>query len=304
MSLRAELLRLGLRWSKRRASAVPDIGALRERLEAVKRWIPNPPTGTTVTRHDAGGVKAVRVATGGSFAGRHILYLHGGAYNFGAPSYYRDFIWRVAAASCARVLCIAYRLAPEHPFPAAVDDAVAAYRWLLAERAAPQQTAMMGDSAGGGLVFATLLRLRDAGMPLPRAAIALSPWTDLAMTGQSLRINAGADPALKTEHTAWFARSYLAGADPRHPYASPLYGDLAGLPPSLIQVGSDEILRDDAERMADRLRAAGCRVELEVWPRMPHSWQLFARVVPEGRRAIARVGAFVQGELMSDRESG
>ena len=117
------------------------------------------------------------------------------------------------------------------------------------------------------------------------------------MTGESLRCNAGADPGLRTEHTACFARSYLAGADPRNPYASPLYGDPAGLPPSLIQVGSDEILRDDSRRMADRLRAAGCRVELEIWPRMPHSWQLFARVLPEGRRAIERVGIFVREEL-------
>jgi acetyl esterase/lipase len=297
MSVRAEILRLSLRWSKRRAPAVPDIVALRERLDAVKRWVPNPPAGTTATRLDAGGVKAVRVTTGASLDGRHILYFHGGAYNFGAPSLYRDFIWRVASASGARVLCISYRLAPEHPFPAAVDDAVAAYRWLLAEGAAARRTALMGDSAGGGLVFATLLRLRDAGLPLPRAAVALSPWTDLAMTGESLRANAGADPALRSEHTACFARSYLAGADPRSPYASPLYGDPAGLPPSLIQVGSDEILRDDSARMADRLRAAGCRVELEIWPRMPHSWQLFARVLPEGRRAIERVGAFLREEL-------
>ena len=272
MSLRAELLRLGLRWSKRRAEAAPDIELTRKRLEAVKRFIPGPPAGTDVTRLDVGGVRAVRVASRRSLRDRHVLYLHGGAYNYGSPSLYRDFIWRIAATASACVLCIDYRLAPEHPFPAAVDDAVGAYRWLLAAGAAPRRIAVMGDSAGGGLAFAALLRLRDEGTPLPGAAVALSPWTDLAMTGESLRTNAAADPMLKAEHTAGLARAYLAGVDPRHPYASPLYGYPAGLPPSLIQVGSDEILRDDAVRMADKLRAAGCRVEIEIWPRMPHVW--------------------------------
>jgi acetyl esterase/lipase len=167
----------------------------------------------------------------------------------------------------------------------------------VTDGAAPRRTAIMGDSAGGGLALAMLLRLRDEGLPLPAAAVALSPWTDLALTGDSIRSNAAADPLLKSERTASFARHYLAGADPRHPYASPLYGDPAGLPPILIQVGSDEILRDDSVRMADKLRAAGSPVELEIWPRMPHVWQLFARVLPEGRRAIARIGAFVQREM-------
>jgi acetyl esterase/lipase len=156
---------------------------------------------------------------------------------------------------------------------------------------------IMGDSSGGGLALATLMRLRDEGLPLPAAAVALSPWTDLALTGDSVRGNAGADLLLRFERAASFALHYLAGADPRHPYASPLYGDPAGLPPILIQVGGDEMLRDDSVRMADRLRAAGSPVEIEIWPRMPHVWQLFARVLPEGRRAIARIGAFVQREM-------
>jgi epsilon-lactone hydrolase len=297
MSLRAELLRLGLRWFKRRAKSVPDVGEVRARLEAVKRIIPDPPKGTVATRLAAGGVKAVRVSTPRSLADRHILYLHGGAYIYGSPSHYRDLIWRIATAASATVLCIDYRLAPEHPFPAALDDAVAAYRWLLGEGAAPSRTAIMGDSAGGGLVLATLLKLRDDGVPLPGAAVALSPWTDLALTGASLTTNAAADPMLKAEQAPTLAAHYLGGTDPRNPYASPLYGDPAGLPPTLIQVGSDEILRDDAVRMADKMRAAGCRVELEVWPRMPHVWQMFARIVPESQRAVARIGAFLQREL-------
>ena len=172
------------------------------------------------------------------------------------------------------MLCIDYRLAPEHPFPAALDDAISAYRWLLADGAAPARTAVMGDSAGGGLVLATLLRLRDEGLPLPGAAVVMSPWTDLALTGASLRTNAAAAPMLKAEQAPTLASYYLGGADPRNPYASPLYGDPAGLPPTLIQVGSDEILRDDAVRMADKMRASGCRVEIVVWPRMPHVWQM------------------------------
>jgi acetyl esterase/lipase len=297
MSLRAELLRLGVRWFFKRRSEPDDIGATRQRLEPIKRFIPGPPQGTVVTRHDVGGLRSVRVASGQSRSDRHILYLHGGGYVFGACSYYRDFIWRISAATAGRVLCIDYRLAPEHPFPAALDDAVSAYRWLLAEGAAPAQLAVMGDSAGGGLALATLLRLRDEAVPLPAAAVGLSPWTDLALTGESMRINAKTDPTLTFGDTAVFARHYLAGADPRNPYASPLYADPRGLPPVLIQVGSDEILRDDAVRMADKLKAAGCSVEIEIWPRMPHAWHLYARIIPEGKRAVERIGAFVRRQM-------
>ena len=299
MSLRAELLRLGLRLVKGRATPEPKIEAIRQRLERIKPFIPGPPKGTITARLDAGGVRSVRVAALASHPDRHILYLHGGGYAYGSPSHYRDFLWRIAAATSARVLCIGYRLAPEHPFPAALEDATRAYRWLLREGAAPSRVAVMGDSAGGGLVFATLLRLRDESVALPAAAVAFSPWTDLALTGESFRINADVDPMLSAPQATAFARLYLAGADPKNPYASPLYGDVAGLPPALIQVGSDEILRDDAVRLADKLRIAGCSVEIEIWPRMPHVWQLFARLVPEARRAVERAGAFVQRHMVS-----
>jgi acetyl esterase/lipase len=197
------------------------------------------------------------------------------------------------------VLAIDYRLAPEHPFPAALDDALSAYRWLLDGGAAPDKILVMGDSAGGGLTLAALLKLRDDSLPLPAAAVALSPWTDLALTGASLKLNARSDPMLNVEHLPMLAQEYLAGADPRLPYISPLYGDLAGLPPVLLQVGGDEILRDDAVRMHERLRDAGCQSELEVWPRMPHVWHAFAPVLPEARRAIASIGAFARRHLAS-----
>jgi len=297
MSIRAELLRLGLRGLFKGSDPDPNIAVIRQRMDTLKFFIPNPAKGTKAIRLAAGGVPAVHVATPRSRHDCCILYLHGGAYVYGSPSHYRDFIWRIAAATAASVLCIDYRLAPEYPFPAAVDDAVSAYRWLLAEGTSPRRMAIMGDSAGGGLTFGTLLKLRDERIPLPAAAVALSPWTDLALTGETFQRNARADPMLNPDQARVFADCYLAGADPRHPYASPLYGNPEGLPPSLIQVGADEILRDDAERIADRLRAAGCAVELEIWPRMPHVWQFFARFVPEGRQAIERIGDFVQERL-------
>ncbi len=294
MSLRAELVRLGTRWFLKPGGRRGTIAQARARLAAAQVLIPSPPAGAATQTVDAGGVGADRIVMPGSDRNRHVLYLHGGAYAVGSPSCYRHLTWRIAASARACVLAIDYRLAPEHPFPAALDDAVAAYRWLLAEGAAPRKLAIMGDSAGGGLTLAVLLKLRDDGLPLPAAAVALSPWTDLAATGASLARNARADPMLVAEMVPWLARHYLAGADPRNPYASPLYGDPAGLPPTLFHVGSDEILHDDAVRMADKMRAAGCSVELEVWRRMPHVWHLFAPVMPEAHRAIARIGAFVR----------
>ena len=298
MSIAAHILRAGLRcFVSRGLEPEPQIDLLRRRMKAVLWVTPLPPRGTQAVRLDANGVKAVRIATPQSLDERCILYLHGGGYVMCSPPHYRDFIWRIARAAAARVVCPYYRLAPEHPFPAALDDAVTAYSWLLAQGSDPRRLAIMGDSAGGGLALATLLRLRDEGLALPAAAVALSPWTDLALTGDSMRGNASADLTMRYGRAASFARHYLGGADPRHPYASPLYGNAAGLPPTLIQVGSDEILRDDAVRMAEKLRAAGSPVEIEVWPRMHHVWQLYARVLPEGRHAIRRIGAFIETQM-------
>jgi epsilon-lactone hydrolase len=187
----------------------------------------------------------------------------------------------------ARVLCIDYRLAPEHPFPAAIEDVTDAYRWLISECAEPRHVAFVGESSGGGLALASMMRLRDEGSPLPAAAVVVSPWTDLALTGQSLTDYGSSDPMVPVELMPKAVELYLAGTDPRSPCVSPLYGDPAGLPPTLILVASDEALRDDAVRMAERLRVAGCDVELELWPRMFHVWPMFARILPEARAAIA-----------------
>jgi acetyl esterase/lipase len=298
LSLRAELVRLGLRWFvKRRGPALTAIDAMRQQSAKLARLVPLPPRGTEVRRLELDGIKAVTVTTPETSGGRHVLYLHGGGHVSGSPGLYRDFIWRIASATHSRVTILRHRLAPEHPFPAALDDAVSAYRALLAEGVDPRQMAMMGDSAGGGLVLGTLLKLRDQGIALPAAAVALSPWTDLALTGQSLRFNADLDPMIRTEEAPALVSHYLAGADPRTPYASPLYGDHTGLPPTLIQVGSEEVLLDDSVRMAERMRAAGCEVELQVWPRLPHVWQVWARLMPEAREAIAHIGTFVRGRM-------
>jgi monoterpene epsilon-lactone hydrolase len=292
MSLRAELVRLGLRWllQGNGVAALP-IDRVRERIARFERWVPRPPADTETCQGQLGGVPAVRIATKTSRPERNILFLHGGGYVSGSPELYRHITWRIAAAAQARLTAIDYRLAPEHPFPAALDDALAAWLALLAEGADPRRAVVMGDSAGGGLALALGLRLRDEGVPSPAAIVALSPWTDLALTGESVKRSA--DPMQSADIAARFATLYLNGADPRNPYASPLYGDAAGLPPSLIQVGGDEMLLDDSVRMAERLRSAGCEVALEIWPRMPHVWHTFASVMPEARRAIARVGTFV-----------
>jgi acetyl esterase/lipase len=297
MSRRAELLRLGLRLlKKRQESRQVTIATVRRRLKRIERIVPRAPKGTQTTAVDAGGVNAVRIAVRQARSDRCVLYFHGGGYAFGTAALCRDFTWRIGAAARACVLYFDYRLAPEHPFPAAVEDAATVYRWL-AGRFDPRRIAFMGESAGGGLALATLYKLRDEGLALPGAMVAVSPWTDLALTGPSLKSNAAADPMLDVTHLPALADGYLAGADPRHHYASPLYGDPSGLPPTLIHVGSDEILRDDGVRMAEKLRSAGCEVEIEVWPRMPHAWHLYARILPEARHAMERIGAFLQQRL-------
>jgi epsilon-lactone hydrolase len=298
MSLTAEIVRVGAR-SLLKARGRPDetVAQKRQRLAIAGRLLAPTPAAAFTFTVDAGGVAAERIIPHAAPYDRHLLYLHGGGFIAGSPSVYRHLAWRIALAAGAQVLAPDYRLAPEYPFPAALDDALAAYLWLLGEGIEPQQIALVGDSAGGGLAFSLLLRLRDERRPLPAAVAALSPWTDLALTGASLRYNAKADPMLDVGELPRVARSYLAGADPRHPWASPIYGDLAGLPPALIQVGSDEILHDDAARLAERLDAAGTAPKFEIWPRMPHVWHLFAPMLPEARRAIAHIGSFLRERL-------
>jgi epsilon-lactone hydrolase len=293
MSLRAELLRLGIRMLLKRRSGPVNVERWRQEMRAIERFVPHPPARTLATEVEAGRSAFHQVATDASQPDRNVLYLHGGGYVSGSPVYYRHFLWRIADALRARVWALRYRLAPEHAFPAPLQDAAEGYHWLAANTPDIRQLFVMGDSAGGGLALCLLLKLRDEGKALPAAAVALSPWTDLALTGASLEANAKADPMMNVDDLPEVAKLYLAGADPRSPYASPLYGDPAGLPPVLIQVGSDEILRDDAVRMVEKLRSSNARSELQIWHRMPHTWQLFAPVLPEARQAIAQIGEFI-----------
>jgi monoterpene epsilon-lactone hydrolase len=245
----------------------------------------------------AGGVKSEWVTAPGADAGRAVLYLHGGGYVIGSINTHRDLASRISRAAKARVLLIDYRLAPEHPFPAAVEDSVAAYRWMLAQGLKPNRIAVAGDSAGGGLAVAALVAIRDAKLPIPGAGVCLSPWVDMEGIGKSMESKAAIDPVVQREGLLGMAAAYLGGQNPRSPLAAPLYADLKGLPPLLIQVGEAETLLDDSTRLADRAKAAGVSAKLEVWPEMIHVWQMFASFLPEGQQAVDGIGSFLKEHI-------
>jgi epsilon-lactone hydrolase len=246
---------------------------------------------------NAGGVPAEWISAPNASADRAVLYLHGGGYVIGSINTHRDLMARISRASGFRVLGIDYRLAPEHPFPAAVEDAVAAYRWLLAQGLQPSRIAVAGDSAGGGLTVATLVAIRDAKLAVPGAGVCLSPWVDLEGIGESMTSKASVDPVVQKDGLVGMAGAYLAGKDPRTPLAAPLYADLKGLPPLLIQVGESETLLDDSNRLADRAKAAGVKVTLEPWQEMIHVWHLFAPFLPEGQEAIDGIGKYLRATV-------
>ena len=243
---------------------------------------------------DVDGVPGEWVAASNADPERIVYCLHGGGYTIGSIKSHREMVSRISRATAARALLVEYRLAPEHRFPAAVEDALTGYRWLISNGADPAHTVIAGDSAGGGLTVATLVALRDAGNPLPAAAVCLSPWVDMECLGESMRTKADVDPWVQYEPLVKQAEMYLAGADPHHPLAAPLYADLSGLPPLLIQVGTSETLLDDSTRLAERATAAGVDVTLDVWDEMIHVFQLFATMLPEGQQAIDRIGEFVR----------
>lgn len=242
----------------------------------------------------ADGVDGEWITAPGANRDRIVLYFHGGGYVVGSVNTHRDLMGRISRAAQARVFGLNYRLAPEHPFPAAVEDAFRAYSYLLQQGFRPATIAVAGDSAGGGLTFSSLVAARDAGIALPAAAVSLSPWVDLEGQGRSMTTFATIDPMASHDGVRILARMYLGGKDPRTPLAAPLYADLTGLPPTLIQVGDAEALLDDAKRIADRATIAGVTVELEVWPGMSHVWQRFANFLPAGQQALERVGEFIR----------
>lgn len=242
----------------------------------------------------ANGVPGEWVIPAGAGSERVILYLHGGAYNAGSTRSHRALAANIAYASRARALTIDYRLAPEHPYPAALTDAFSAYQWLLESGIRPEQLVATGDSAGGGLTIALLVALRERGIPMPAAAVVLSPWTDLTDSGESWQENVKADYMINGPKLKEAARLYLKDVSPRTPLASPVYANLHGLPPLLIQVGSEEVLLSDSMRLAENARLSGVDVTLDVWEGMQHVWQFAASLVPEARQAIEKIGEFIR----------
>lgn len=273
-----------------------DPAQMRAGMEAMTGMLP-PPEGISFEAVDANGVPAEWTQVEGAPVTTHLLYLHGGGYVIGSPRTHRNLVGRLVRASGARALSVDYRLAPEHAFPAAVEDAVSAWRWLLDQGAAPERSAIGGDSAGGGLTAATLLALRDRGLPLPGVALLLSPWVDLEGTGESMTARADQDPMVQKDGLLQMAAFYLNGQDARAPLASPLHADLAGLPPLVIQVGTAETLYDDATRFAEKAKAAGVEVALEPWEDMIHVFQAFAGMLPEADEAIARLAEHLRKHL-------
>ena len=242
----------------------------------------------------AGGVSAEWVTTPGVSEDRVVMYLHGGGYMIGSMRTHRSPLAYLSRVSDSRVLGLNYRLAPEHPFPAAVEDSVAGYRWLLSQGVSPKRIVIGGDSCGGGLTIATLVALKYFGDPLPAGGISHSGWTDLAHTGESFVTKAEADPLLDKDMLEGMAAAYLGDRPRTTPLASPFYADLSGLPPLLVQVGTAEVLLDDSLRLAEKAKGAGVDVTLEVWDDMPHVWQAFASFLPEGRQALESCGEFIK----------
>jgi epsilon-lactone hydrolase len=249
-------------------------------------------------RVSAGGVDGEWISPADAPEDKAILYFHGGGFRVGSVASHRDLIAQIALTSGCRVLAINYRLAPEHRFPAALDDALAAYSWMLDRALKSGNVAFAGDSAGGNLVLAAMLVLRERRLPLPVSAVLMSPWTDLAATGVSYVSRAEADPIHQRPMILALAKHYLGGqGDPCDPLVSPLYADLAGLPPLLIQVGDRETALDDSVMLAEKARAAGVEVNLEVWDRMIHVFQMFGAELPEAHRAIASIAGFLDRHL-------
>jgi monoterpene epsilon-lactone hydrolase len=296
-SFRSQIIQRIMRDTRDALLSNEPIEVRRRRFDAAARRAVRVQRCITVGAVSAHGVPADWIEPDEVETGRAILYLHGGAYTIGSPTTHRGLAGRIACAGRARVLLINYRLAPEHAFPAALDDALASYQWLIEKGFAPEHLAIGGDSAGGGLTLATALALRDRQEKLPAALFLISPWTDLTFSGDSIRTRADRDPLLKINGEDWLVGAYTGNQSATHPYISPLFADHHGLPPTFIQVGSEEILYDDSSRLEAKLNAAGVKNQFEVWDGMWHVFQGFAPYVPEAQTAIDRIGAFLNSHL-------
>lgn len=298
-SLRGIFWRELFRYQISHAPPSKSIAEMRHNLDRMGRQV-KPPKTVGIERTWVEGLQADWLTpTAPMAADARLLYLHGGGYICGSFASHRGLVGNLAQACGLPTLMPEYRLAPEYPFPAALEDSLRVYRHLLADGCPPHRLVLGGESAGGGLVIATLLALKDEDLPLPAAAFALSPWTDLAATGESLRTRARQDPWFEPEGVSVVATHYLGDSSPTHPLISPLYGEMSGLPPLLIHVGDYEILRDDSVRLAEKARAAGVDVTLRVWEGMWHVFQTLAARVPEARQSVDEVGAWVQSRLVA-----
>ena len=255
------------------------------------------PEGVTYEDVDAGGVPAQWTIPEAGADDRVILYVHGGGYVVCSVASHSRLVGHIATAVGCRALSVEYRLAPEHPHPAAVTDSTAAYRWLLDQGVAPERIAIAGDSAGGGLTVATLLKIRADGLPQPAAAVPISPWVDLEGTGETMDTHADLDLMCSRDGLKIMADHFLGGRDARDPLAAPLHADLTGLAPLYIQVGGHETLLSDATRLAAKAAAAGVDVRLDVFPEMQHVFQLMAGRAPEADEAVARIGGWLRPRL-------
>jgi epsilon-lactone hydrolase len=296
ISLQGFFLRTFLRLRKAGMNWDAPVEKFRANLKLSDRFI-KLPQNVAIKRDLASGVPVEWIILPNTSSQSIILYIHGGGWTLGWTNIHRRMVAYICQAAMSRALAVDYRLAPEHPFPAALEDCLAVYRWLLKNGTLPQNIVIAGDSAGANLTLTTLMSLRDSGDPLPAAAVVVSPMTDLAGTGESFRIKQ--DPVLTVTFALNMARHYAGSQDPHLPLLSPHYGDLRGLPPLLIQVGEDEILLSDATRLADKARAAGVDVSLEIWPGMWHVWHFFVPNLPEAQQAINAIGAFIRTHIVS-----
>ncbi len=272
------------------------IAERRAQYERAEKAFPTPPE-VKIERVGAPAAPAEWLRPPSAVAGRVVLYLHGGGYVIGSPRSHRHLAAAIAVSTGASALLLDYRLAPEHPYPAAVDDATAAYRWLLDQGIAPGHVLIAGDSAGGGLTVATLLALKEAGTPLPAGGVCISPWVDLTCSGESYKTRAEADPIVRRAGVEEMARAYLGATAPRTPLASPLFADLHGLPPLLIHVGDAGVLLEHAIQLAARAKAAGVDATLEVWDRMIHVWHWFLPMLDEAQSAVDGIGRFTRARV-------
>jgi monoterpene epsilon-lactone hydrolase len=275
-------------------TSTTSIPKLRARMGAISGK-PFLPRGVTLSSVKLDGVSAEWIYPPNLSPQSIILYLHGGAWTLGWTNIGRRMLAYISQAAMSRALAVDYRLAPEHPFPAAQTDCFKAYCWLLSNGISPNRIVLSGDSAGGNLVLSTLLAVRDAGLPQPAAAVCISAVTDLACTGETFQTKK--DPGLSSSFVRTMIQHYVGSQDPLQPLISPLYANLAGLPPLLLQVGEDEILLSDTLRLADNARNAGVDVQLAVWPKMWHVWHTFVPFLPEAKQAVNKIGAFIQDHL-------